>query len=160
VPLNATSLTPTPVENVTYTDIFNHIRHYVKEYYNDRKDTLQFPEKRERHIKFLGYRKLKTDKNSELPVQGVSDVATTRGSLAPINMSCKWDIMRKVHYDKGANTPALGDPATYPMADFNFPNQSWLPFTVLYNPQFASTPAGAGNLWQVAHNSQMWYSDS
>lgn len=159
-PLNATSLTTPQVQNVTYTDMFNHIRHYVKEYYNDRKDTLQFPEKRERHIQFLSRRKLTTDKNSEIPLQGVSDVATTRGALAPINMSVKWDIMKKVHYDKGANNSANGDPSIFPMADFNYPNQSWLPFTLLYNPQFASTPAGAGNQWQVAHNSQLWYSDS
>ena len=163
-PVNATSLTTPTVDAVTYVDVFNHVRSYVKEYFNDRKDTLQFPEKRERHIKFLSYRKLKTNKNTEIPLQGVSDVAATRGALAPINMSVKWNVMRKVHYDKGANNPALGAPATYPQADFNYPNQSWLPFTILFNPQFASTPGyptpNQNDLWRVAHSSQMWYSDS
>ena len=164
-PVNATTLTTPQVNNVTYVDVFNHIRRYVKEYYNDRKDTLEFPEKRERHIQFLGKRKLLTDKNENIPVQGYTGAGSTVGALAPINISCKWDIMRKVHYDSGGNNSAIGDPATYPMADFNYPNlEKRLPFIIVYNPQFASVPGhptpDSGHLWKVAHNSQMWYSDS
>lgn len=166
-PLNKTTLTTPQVSNVTYTDIFNHIRHYVKEYYNERKDTLEFPEKRERHIQFLGNRKLLTDKNANIPIQGYGGAAgtSTLGALAPINFSCTWNIMKKVHYDSGANNPANGDPKDFPMADFNFPNlENRLPFIIVYNPQFASTPGhptpSSGHLWRVAHNSQMWYSDS
>ena len=167
-PINATSLTTPSVQNVTYTNIFNHIRHYVKEYYNERKDTLDFPEKRERHIEFLGNRKLKVNKNEDFAIQGYggSVGTSTLGALAPINISCKWTLMKKVHYDKGSNLAANGDPATYPMADFNYPNlEDKLPFIIIYNPQFASNPAhqpggNANHLWKVAHNSQMWYSDS
>lgn len=166
-PMAATTLTTPQVNNVTYVDMFNHIRHYVKEYYNDRKDTLEFPEKRERHIHFLGKRKLQTDKNSNIPIHGYGGSAgtSTLGALAPINISCKWDIMKKVHYDSGGNNIALGDPATYPQADFNYPNlENKLPFIIIYNPQFASTPGhpspADGHLWKFAHNSQMWYSDS
>ena len=165
-PINATTLTTPTIEDTTYTNVFNHVKSYVKEYFNERKDTLAFPEKRERHIQFLGYRKILTDKNENIPIQGYGGASgtSTLGALAPINMSCKWDIMRKVHYDKGTNNANLGDPKTYPMADFNFPNQSFCPFIVIFNPQFASTPGhptpADGNLWRVAHNSQLWYSDS
>lgn len=169
-PLQPTTLTTPSVSSMTYVDVFTHVYNYVKEFYAARKDTLEFPEKREQHIKFLGYRKVLTDKNRNIPVQGVSDVATTRGALAPINISCKWTVNRKIHYNKGTSVAANGDPATYPKAVFNYPTGTWLPFIVIFNPQFASTPGydpdapnqGVSNndLWSVAHNSKMWYSDS
>lgn len=160
-PFAATENSDPSSADATFTDMLGHITSYVKEYFDDRKDTLDFPRKKKQHIKILGYRKLHTNKNKEIPVQGVSDVATSRGALAPINISCRWDVMRKVHYTKGANNSHLGSVSTYPMADFNYPNESWLPFAIFYNPQFASTPSSSTNdLWRVATNSAMWYSDS
>ncbi|AXQ66399.1 MAG: putative capsid protein [Cressdnaviricota sp.] len=171
-PLQATGLTVPSVTGTTYVDVFTHVYNYIKEYYSVRKDTLEFPEKRVQHIQFLGSRKVLTDKNANIPVQGVSDVATSRGALAPINISCKWDINRKIHYSQGTSVAANGNPSNYPQAVFNYPNNSWLPFVVLFNPQFASTPgydatapdptSGVSNndLWRIAHNSKMWYSDS
>lgn len=165
-PLNPTQYTTPTVSGMSYQNVFNHVTHYVKEYFNERKDTLEFPEKRERHIKFESYRKIKVNKNEDLPIHGYGGSAgtSTLGALAPINMSCKWEIMRKIHYDSGSNNPSLGNPATFPQADFNYPSTSFLPFICIFNPQFASTPGhptpSDGHLWQVAHNSQMWYSDS
>lgn len=153
--------------NTTYANVLTHVTQYVKEYFDERKDTLDFPKKKQQHIKFLGYRKLLTDKNANIPIQGGGagmSSNSTFGAIAPINFSCKWNVMRKIHYSKGQNDANLGNPATYPMADFNFPNQSWLPFICVYNPQFASTPGhptpSTSALWRVAHNTQMWYSDS
>lgn len=166
-PFAATVNTVPTISAAKFTDVRTHVHQYVKEYFDERKDTLDFPQKREQHIKFLGYRKILTNKNKEIPVQGGgagSSGNSTFGALAPINISCKWDIMRKVHYEKGANNTALGSTSTYPMADFNYPNNSWLPFIVVFQPQFASVPGhpspSVNDLWRVAYNTQMWYSDS
>lgn len=164
-PMQKTTLTTPHLNNVTYVDVFTHVHDYVKEYYNSRKDTLEFPEKRTQHIKFLGYRKLLTDKNQNIPQQFLASAMGTavNGAIAPINVSCKWDIHRKIHYTHGTGVAANGNPHDYPMADFNYPNNSWLPFIVLFNPQFASTPgypaAANADLWRVAHNSKIWYND-
>jgi len=172
-PLQATGLTTPTVNGTTYVDVFTHVYNYIKEYYSVRKDTLEFPEKRVQHIQFLGSRKVLTDKNSNLPISGGGTGASnnsTFGALAPINISCKWDINRKIHYSKGTSVASNGNPAAYPQAVFNYPNNAWLPFIVIFNPQFASTPGwdptqpnnGTSNndLWRIAHNSKMWYSDS
>lgn len=166
-PFAATDNTVPSIANTTYPNLLSHITAYLKEYFDERKDTLEFPRKREQHIKFLGYRKILTDKNKNIPVQGGGagmSSNSTFGAIAPINMSCKWDIMKKVHYEKGTSNANLGNPVTYPMAEFNYPNTSWLPFVCVYNPQFASTPGypspSASDLWRVAENSQMWYQDS
>lgn len=168
-PIQATSLTTPKANEITYVNAFTHVHNYVKEYYNERKDTLDFPEKRTQHIKFIGSRKVLTDKNLNLPTQGGGGGVSgnsTHGALAPINISCKWDINRKIHYTKGTSVAANGNPATYPQAEFNYPNNSWLPFIVIFNPQYASTPGFSpgpvadADKWRVAHNSKMWYSDS
>lgn len=141
------------------SDVSQHIINRVKEYFNARTDRLEFIPKTDTGIKILGYRKIKNDKNSQFSTEG--------NNVGPINMSCTWTINRKIHYTQGmplSTTPGVGpnDSHMYPNA------QQYLPFLVIFNPQFASmpqqsppgTPTPVTDTLAVSFNIAHWYSDS
>ena len=72
-------------------------------------------------------------------------------------MSMTWSVNRKIHYTAGVGLESTNSQRM-------FPNESWLPFTVVYNPDFESFSANAtaperGNV-RILSNNMTWYSDS
>ena len=147
--------TPNPTE-VTYEDVYNHVGKLVKEYYDTRKDQLDFPEKVEQNIRFLGNRRVKVDRNGQIPAFGATGMGHS-GALAPKNISLSFPLQRKVHYQEGTKSDDLG---SGPEANFLYPHKTWLPFCCIFQPQFASLSAGSDYKVKIAYNDQLWFSDS
>ena len=143
---NTFSTTPT-MTAFTRKNLNDHIKEQLEQYFNQRSDKLQYIPKRTSNIKFLGYRKLKVKRNSNLgpdpqaivavtgtpdhsgdPVSHIGSTVANYGAHPVINMTCTWPMKRKVVYNLGTAG------ATATALDFNYPNHSWLPFMALYNP--------------------------
>lgn len=162
-PVAKTSFTNIKPNQVSPNTINSHVVQHVKDFLDEREDKLRFIPKQNTNIKILGYKRVKPNRNGALgaPVGtfGTTIVSTgykTVGANPIINHSCTWKIMRKIHYTHGAALNASGSDPGYKTL---FPNASWLPFLVLYNPtyeQFASADAAR---IEVASNSCLWYSD-
>jgi hypothetical protein len=135
-PTNNTFHTTPTMTAFTRSNLNDHIKEQLEQYFNQRSDKLQYIPKRTSNIKFLGYRKLKVKKSSNLGVDpntmavsasGVTSILNA-GAHPVINMTCSWPMKRKVVYNLGTAG------ATATALDFNYPNHSWLPFMALYNP--------------------------
>jgi hypothetical protein len=153
----------------TRTHVNNHITEQLQQYFNQRKDKLDFPTKSRRNIKILGYRKVKPNLNNNLggqatltqyPNQQGGIVNDSVGAPPLVNMTCNWPMMRKTQYELGLDEIG-GDDAL----QHNFPNYSWLPFMAMYNPT-AATFKGATYVSQyepkftVRYNSCHYFTDS
>ena len=167
--MNFTELTPINASDVNSTIISQYINDKIQRYFDDKTDKLQFiPKSANNDIKILGYRKCSPNKNAQTtiplgvvgnPVDGTQMV----GGVPNTNMSCTWNVNRKIHYERGAATGQSG--SSYALHS-HFPNVGWLPFCVVYNPDFASyETAAAPNkpenaAIRVLVNNCTWFSDS
>lgn len=168
-PLNRT-LHTTPAEGDQERDaLIEFIKSHVEEHFNQRRDKLTWKPKRTNTVKILGYRKIKPQTNFNLGIDsmmlnnpvggGIQTYAV--GSKPLINMVCNWPMKRKVHYVKGFNDTTLIPPAV----ENYYPNFSWLPFMLVYNPtagDFFNTtlyPLGDPKV-KVRYNCIHYYSDS
>lgn len=163
----------------TRANYTEHIQEQLEQYFNQRADKLDYIPKKTSNIKFLGYRKLKVKRSSNLGpdpsnvvlVNQTSNTApigsnySTAGAHPVINMTCSWPTKRKIHYVKGT-----AGTTTTPL-EFYYPNYAWLPFVALYNPtanEFLSTETYPGGTpgsnnppkMYVRYNSIHYFSDS
>jgi thiol-disulfide isomerase/thioredoxin len=157
-PLAKTGHTAVTPNNVSPNTINSHVAQHVKDFLDEREDKLRFIPKQNTNIKILGYKRLKPNRNGALgtPVGAfgttiVSSGYKTVGGNPIINYSVTWKIMRKIHYTHGKVLNG-----TYKTL---FPNASWLPFCVLYNPTFSEFASADAARIEVASNSCLWYSD-
>lgn len=165
-PVGATAHTTPNDKNVSYTDFQNHVNNQIKQYFNDRLDKLRFIEKNQSNLKILGYRKLKVRNSTNLGItpqvyeSGLNDVIV--GAPPTINMTCSWPCMKKLHLTKGQQFVAPNAHTT----DFYYPNHSWIPFMMVYNPTFASYtdpniyPPGDEPVITCRYNTQHYFTDS
>lgn len=158
-PFARTSSTTPSATDATYSQFNHDIFVQLKEFFDEKEDKLRFIPKANNQIKILGYKKLRPNRNQSIapPTQvfGTSLVPSgykTAGAFGPINVSLTWRVMRKVHYTPGPSHPNL---------PYFYNNESWRPFSVLYNPDFAqwATYPNTGPI-KVASNTCHWYSDS
>ena len=164
-PLNRTTrTTPTAVET-NQININDHINQRLLDYFNEKVDKLRFiPRSENNDIKILGYRKVKPNRNASIGVPNALITSSTAGddpqqvgSVPNVNMSMTWPVNRKIHYTEGVGLSSTNSQRM-------FPNESWLPFTVVYNPDFESFSANAtaperGSV-RILSNNMTWYSDS
>jgi hypothetical protein len=160
-PINAIGFsTPNTIGQVDRVAFAKHVEEQCKQYFDGENDQLSFDSKRRTSIKILSKRKLKVDRNSQLslPQQVASGTEVTSyfavGSLAPINMSHSWKTMKKVHYTPGSVTPPMGQTDS-----FFYPNWSWIPFTLIYQPNNALTQEKS-QIVSFQYDNCHWYTDS
>ena len=164
-PLNRTTRTTITAAETNQININDHINERLLDYFNEKVDKLRFiPKSDNNDIKILGYRKVKPNRNASIGVPNALITNSTAdgepvqvGSVPNVNMSMTWSVNRKVHYTAGAGLESMSSQRM-------FPNESWLPFTVVYNPDFESFSANAaaperGNI-RILSNNMTWYSDS
>lgn len=161
-PVAKTSFTNIKPNQVSPNTVNSHVVQHIKDFLDEREDKLRFVPKQNTNIKILGYKRVKPNRNGALGVPAsafgttiVSSGFKTVGANPIINHSCTWRIMRKIHYTHGAVLSGSGTPA-YPTL---YPNASWLPFLVLYNPTYEEFSTADAARIQVASNSCFWYSD-
>lgn len=130
------------ISAITQQDLTDHIISQIKPYFDDNYDPLSFTPKATTNMKIEKYIRLKPPLDTSVPSQAVpirrqidsegnSLAMPPHGSIPNVMRSHSFKMNRKIHYDQGA------DPGgTNPDAENNFPNNSWLPFMVLYCPNF------------------------
>lgn len=135
------------VSEVTQLDLDQHIVSQVKPYFDDNLDPLSFTPKQTTNIKIEKYIRIKPNLDEAIPTQAIPlhvggnaeepIVVPPTGSIPNAQRNHTFTLNRKIRYDEGY--PAVqGSQVDY---ENNFPNNSWLPFCVLYTPQFAEANA-------------------
>lgn len=189
-PLADTSGDRKIVSEVTQLDLNQHIISQIKPYFDDNVDKLSFTPKQTTNIKIEKYIRIKPNLSNAIPTQATPHhaggnaaspmVVPPTGSIPNVQRNHNFTLNRKIRYDEGYPAEA-GTSVDY---ENNFPNNSWLPFCVLYTPDFAvanavpnylppgTTPADAVDRNQfvpnerrcqhlfVRWNSQLNYTDS
>lgn len=159
-------------------DLIRYISNQLRPYFDDGYDKLQFRPKETTNIKIDKYVRLKPDLSHAIGtqatplVQGANEEGATveyaTGSIPQVNKSHNWKTNRKVHYTQGQNTSFSTDSQNL------YPNDSWLPFAVIYNPDYlnqvqynlpSQDPKLAGRFAQVQmmryrFNDAHYYTDS
>lgn len=143
----------------------------LKEYFNSRTDFLEFREKQQDSVKVLRWQKLVPNNNESIAAQpGQIDTETdptkppqirTTGAVPTVNRSFTWKTMKKVHLTEGTAT-TTGNDAPNPDIQNLYPNQSWLPFALIYNPDFSSmrNADNEDTTMSIYYNDIHYYSDS
>lgn len=166
---------------VEQDDLQNYISNQLRPYFNDQYDKLEFRPKETTNIKIDKYVRLKPNMASAVGTQAVPNTTwqnpdmtpTTyeilaHGSIPQVNKSHSFTTNRKIYYTEGQETNFDSDKQNL------YPNDSWIPFAVIYNPdyeqQVANTiaetdPALAGRFSQVQMMEYRWndahyYTDS
>lgn len=162
-PMAKTTFTPIKPSQVLPSTVSTYIANHVKDFFDSREDRLRFVGKSNTNIKILGYKRVKPNRNGSLGIPATAfstDTVPTgfkvAGANPIINTSCTWKIMRKIHYTHGA---PVQYGATDPSYKTLYPNESWLPFLVFYNPTFAEFGDSDAEKIEVATNTACWYSD-
>ena len=170
LPIGSTLHTDPITSEVTRSYVHTHIQEQLQQYFNQRSDALHFIPKQRSNVKILGYRKVKPNLNSNLGAPltplltsvGQGTVSATAGASPLVRMTCKWPMMKKVPYSTGKDSLQISNDGLQHL----FPNYSWLPFMVLYNPtalQFLDPNNYADAYepkFQVRYNSAHYFSDS
>lgn len=143
----------------TYQNVKEFIIGNLKDYFNEKEDKLRFIPKHNPNLLIKGYSAVKPNRNGAIQVpQGTSfsdasGSSVIYGSPPMVSKSCTWQVNRKIHYQAG--TLQSGQ------TSFFYPNQSWLPFVVLYTPDWEGVnPMYSNYLPSVRYNAIHFYSDS
>lgn len=129
--LQLTGSTTPAANTVTLTQIRNHMNHRITDYFNARKDRLNFIPKKDSTIRIIGRKKVRPDmrRTSTLPpasADGEGDV--TVGSIPDYFTEITWNHKnKKIWLEQTGNFNAAGDLIAM------YPNYTWLPFCVLVN---------------------------
>lgn len=133
--------------NVIPDNLISYLNQQLRPFFDDDTDKLQFRPKETTNIKILSYRRIKPNLNEAIGTQATPAFlnyidpetptpayqAESHGSIPNVMRSHSWKIMKKIALTKGADAPV----ETHPNDKENlFPNNSWLPFAVIYNPNF------------------------
>ncbi|AXH78457.1 MAG: hypothetical protein [Circular genetic element sp.] len=165
---NTLHTTPDSVD-FTRSNYTEHIEEQLLQYFNQRSDKLDYIPKITSNVKFEGYQKLKVKRSTNLgpdpTTLALAGLQQNTGAHPPINMTVKWNMMKKVHYEKGTAGTTVSP------LEFYYPNHSWIPFVALYNPtavEFLSSVTYPGSApgsnsppdMYVRYNSIHYFTDS
>lgn len=142
-PINDDSLDRIVRSKMTQADLNTHIKTQIQPYFNDNIDPLSFIPKSTANIKIDKYIRLKPNLANAIPTQadpitmlnGTSPTSLSTGSIPNVLRSHSWKVNRKIRYSYGQQPDP--DPSK-PELENNYPNESWLPFCIIYAPDFAS----------------------
>lgn len=144
--------TPSPSlpkqSDATITALDNYIVQQLKVFFDDDEDKLQFRPKSTTNIKIEKYTQFKPKLGSAIATQAVPyNVSTPPGELGPavayraqgsipnVRKSHSWKTMRKMPLTQGKDAGYTVDKQNL------YPNNSWVPFAIIYNPNFADQAA-------------------
>ena len=141
-PVDATPSPSLPAQTQADQDaIESYITQQLKPYFDDDEDKLQFRPKQTTNIKIEKYVKLSPKLDSAIGTQAVPrhqfadsspNIVTVaaHGSIPEVSKSHSWQCMKKLALTEGKETSFTTDKQNL------YPNNSWLPFAVIYNPNF------------------------
>lgn len=156
--LSLSTFTNPQVNQVSPSDISTFITQRIAEYFNSRTDRLDFIPKHASNIRITYRRKIKPDlsKSTVAPASAYDQA----GFIPDVMLAPKWKTNKKISYEEG-NT--YGDGSGTDRRNF-FPNYSWIPFMVLYQPmargEGGDTPLADAKCPRLSYNIAHYYSDS
>ena len=171
-PLNLTDRTQPAENTVTAAEILEHVLDQIAQDFDSTNDTMEFKDKRRRSYNIVGRFKVKPNQNALLPSAitstaspgNVADAMSFEGDIPPLRRNVNWKMMKKVRYTRSTQgiDPSEGD--TDPIL---YPNQAYIPFLMLYNPDHynysPNTTDDSGNIQikqiKVRYNSCHWFND-
>lgn len=135
-PLNLSKKTSPDDTEPTYADIEEHITDQIDEDFDQSTDVLEFKDARRRSYNILGRIKCKPDRRHIItgPIANADSgtALSTNGDTPAKVYNIKFPMMKKVRLEQSNN---LGDGGVGPTTDpFVYPNQAYLPFCLIYNP--------------------------
>jgi hypothetical protein len=168
-PINLTSQTVPLDTQVTEVQFFEHVTDLVSGDFDSKNDTMEFKDKRRRAYNVTGRFKIKPNNNGLIPSPWRSDqapgqIGTTIGDrdIPPLRRNVNFTMNKKIRYRRSNQ----GQP-TDPLEPILYPNQAYIPFVLLYNPDYANyknnttDPEGNEEIRQITlrTNSCHWFSD-
>lgn len=165
-------------EYATQAELLRYIENQLRPYFDDQYDKLEFRPKETTNIKIDKYVRIKPQHEGAIGTQanpvtlGADEEGQTvtyaTGSIPQVNKSWSQKVNRKITYTQGQNTSYSQDNQNL------YPNDCWLPFAVVYNPDFerqvantevSTNPQLAGRFTQVQmmryrFNDAHYYTDS
>lgn len=156
-PLNAAPSPSLPAQAAaTQNDLRAYLTQQLKPFFDDDEDKLQFRPKETTNIKIESYRRIKPSNMDQIsaPAHGPQiwtpsgnpvpqNLIASTGSIPNVFRSHSWKTMRKVALTKGADE----DAATHPVDKENlFSNNGWMPFAIIYNPNYENQLGAVSNL--------------
>lgn len=169
-PLNLTNKTAPDNSVPTYAEIEEHITDQMDEDFDQTTDVLEFKDKRRRSYNILGRIKCNPDRRHIItgPIANAESgtALSTNGDVPAKVYNIKFPMMKKVRLHPSNN---LGDDGEGPVTDpFLYPNEAYLPFCLIYNPDCASyenntasTAKAAAEIHQIRIRYQdcHWFND-
>jgi hypothetical protein len=167
-PINNSPSPSLPAQtNADVDAIEAYITQQLKPYFDDDEDKLQFRPKQTTNIKIEKYVQLKPNLDSAISTQAVprhqfADSSPTivevaaHGSIPEVSKSHSWKCMKKLALTEGKEASFTNDKQNL------YPNNSWLPFAVIYNPNYQQqlvntvVDAGTGRFTQVQFMEYRW----
>jgi hypothetical protein len=148
-PLNNTPSPSLPAQADADTEALNtYITQQLKPFFDDDEDKLQFRPKQTTNIKIEKYVQFKPNLANAIGTQAVprheqADSSQNiieleqHGSIPDVYRSWSMKTNRKIALTEGTADPGVTDGQNL------FPNNSWIPFAVIYNPDFEAQLANA-----------------
>ncbi len=160
-PTNANAFTTPTREAMTRALFTEHMVNHISQKWKNtgRQNSLEFREQTQLDINVLGYKRIRNpkDDNISVPIQGQAisvGTSTTVGQQPVVEFSIDWKLKnRKVKYVKGTQGQVTD-------VDFYYPNDSWIPFVLIYQPDSDYQASGNDYSWTYAYNDKTWFSDS
>lgn len=140
-PINNSPSPSLPAQSDASQDALQaYITQQLKPFFDDDEDKLQFRPKQTTNIKIDRYVNLAPKLNQAIATQAVPSVTGTpggTGSIPDIFKTWNSTTNRKIPLTQGDNT-------SFPVDSQNlYPNNSWVPFAVIYNPDYEAQTANA-----------------
>lgn len=127
-------------ELATQAQLKMYIENQLRPYFDDQYDKLEFRPRETTNIKIDKYTRIKPGHSSAIGTQAVpvhqgfdeagQNIVLAHGSIPQVNKSWRVKTNRKITYTQGENTSFSVDNQNL------YPNDSWLPFAVIYNPDY------------------------
>lgn len=156
-PLNLTPYTTPTDKDITVAQITQHVIDVVANEFNQENDPLQFHDRQKRLYNIIGRKKMIPNMHKQAP-SAPSFLASASKMLETLS----WPMNKKVRYTAsslGLSPGTLGD-------KFMYPNEAYIPFALLYNPDQAMYVPADGAADPSAYkinyqfNDCMWYNDA
>lgn len=127
-PLNRTDLTEPNEDNISRTDIIEHVLDLVSKDFDQSTDTMQFKDRRKRMYNITGRFKVLPKLMSQ-----VGQIQFGNWGAAPMRRNIQWPMMKKIRYKRSVDTH---DPSATGPEPFMYANQAYIPFFIAYNPDY------------------------
>lgn len=171
-PYAASNSTVPSRDDVRPNTLHTHVQQQVQEYFDSKRDVLDFTERSTSNIKILGYQKMEP-KGTQIISQIGQDAQypqVNRAFGAPTYLTkvATWNVGRRIVYSEGGSGELCRDEQTDTVENLPeryltnwYPNNQWLPFACVYNPDFDSMEDAQGSSARpnISYNVAHYFTD-